>query len=731
MVNTDPASSLAKEIQTTKSKKEKKSKDKNKSKKKYTQKIAFKIQIITALVLLVLFTVLIEILARSIGHDNTNTYTTFSTQLAQKQASALSYWLRSYYKDLRVFTKNEIFQEGDIQADVDFMLENPQLISTDFDYVGVSDMSGLLYDSTEAMRSSAGGESDYFTRIMTAGESECIDNPEKSYSTGNYEFHAAVQLTDSNGILYGLFMGAISIDFLQNEIERFAEDSTGTTFILDGTGRIIAHPDQEMLMKNPYKLGDESFGYAGLHDLIDDMLMGNSANGVIKNIKTGEQEYLFYTPIDGTPWTLAISVPKSEVYASAVKSRMTITIFAVGIALLVLCIINFALNFFLNPLEKLNNAITEIASGDADLTKEIQINTKDEIGDVVRGFNKFTGNLRSIIREVKTSKDSLNSVDGDLQSTTQETASSIHQIASNISNVADRVSAQSQSVKETAQAVNKIAQNINALNDMIEDQSSGVTQASAAVEQMLGNITSVSKNTEFMAESFNQLKSHTQTGVLKQSDVNRRIKKIGEQSQTLLEANKTISHIASQTNLLAMNAAIEAAHAGTAGAGFSVVADEIRKLSENSSAQSKKIAGEIKNIQESIEDVVNSSSLAQESLSAVMDQVTGTGQLVQQIRGAMEESVTGSRQITDALKMMNDGTVSVRTSSANMTQENKAILEEVERLQTATDAIHSSIKEMSSGTQLIENNGKTLANISSSMRESIKKIGSQIDLFKI
>ena len=266
---------------------------------------------------------------------------------------------------------------------------------------------------------------------------------------------------------------------------------------------------------------------------------------------------------------------------------------------------------------------------------------------------------------------------------------------------------------------------------MIENQSLGVSQASAAVEEMIGNITSVNKSVDMMASSFDHLSSSAQTGSDLQKDVNGKIDQIREQSETLQVANAAISSIAGQTNLLAMNAAIEAAHAGEAGKGFSVVADEIRKLSETSSAQSKTIGVQLKNIKKSIVAVVEASRQSSQAFMTVIEEIQGTDQLVRQIKAAMEEQDAGSRQISQALHNMNDSTVEVRTASHEMSEGNKAILDEVRNLQEVTGVMQSSMAEMSDGARKIDGNGATLTEISSVMKKSIEDIGSRIDEFYV
>ncbi|MCR5218406.1 methyl-accepting chemotaxis protein [Treponema sp.] len=435
--------------------------------------------------------------------------------------------------------------------------------------------------------------------------------------------------------------------------------------------------------------------------------------------------------IPNTNWIAACSVPFSDFQEKLSNLMIGIVVAFVLLTILSLTLTGIVIRYSIRPLRKLKRAITQISSRDADLTARLKVTSKDEVGDVVSGFNEFTEKLHGIIRQIKDSKDGLNNAGLQMGEVTQDTAASITEIIANIESVNSQIQNQSNSVDETAGAVNQIASNITSLEKMIENQSSGVSEASAAVEEMIGNIASVNQSVEKMAGSFEELESNVETGSSKQQDVNMRIEQIKAQSEMLQDANTAISAIAEQTNLLAMNAAIEAAHAGEAGKGFSVVADEIRKLSETSGEQSKTIGVQLVKIQESIADVVSASEESSEAFVQVTNKIRETDELVRQIRSAMQEQQEGSRQIGDALHTMNDSTVEVRTASAEMSEGNKQILQEVQNLQNATATMKESIGEMSIGAKKINETGAALSDISSHMKGSINKIGDEIDLFKV
>ena len=442
---------------------------------------------------------------------------------------------------------------------------------------------------------------------------------------------------------------------------------------------------------------------------------------VVTNKKTGYQIVAF--------------TPKKTVFAAFYRTLSFTILSCAIIALFIALLTALYARGVMKPLRVIRANILEytkdIESGNARLAKRITVKSHDEIGDVADGFNAFAETLQNIIESMKQSKQSLASAGTLLKTGTAETSAAITQIMSSLGGLKGNLSTQTDSVDQTTGRINEIIGNIHALEGLVKEQSRVVQEASSAVEEMIGNISEVNHSVDKMASSFGTLAQDAEKGAATQTTLQGQIAEIETQSKLLNEANIVIANIASQTNLLAMNAAIEAAHAGEAGKGFAVVADEIRKLSETSTTQSKTIGAQLRRIKETINVVVTSTQQGVQSYTNLANEIRGTDELVQQIKAAMTEQQEGSVQITDALRNMNDSTAEVQKASQKMTEESRVIVDEVGTLQTETEAMRRSMDEMAHGADKIGEMGASLTDISGVMEQSINEIGRQVDQFEL
>ena len=647
------------------------------------------------------------------------------TQITNAYSLAIANKISEYMNQMTFYSNADVVSSGDDQKIITWLKEHNGNRKTYFSSVMYAGKDGIgHYDigGTENVY-----DREFYKQIMKNGKASYIDNPEKD-SKGKVVFHIACA-AKLHGEIFGLFSAVVSLENIENMVEYIRLGDSGQTWIIADNGTVVANVNQSNVMK--LNLLDSS-NDESVTEIVKKAVNGGIGTGWAKHwggLKG--TSFVAYTPIAYTPWILAFSVSEAQINKTGNALRNTNAIVSLfTIIVLALCTLLVA-GFMLKPLGVVEKSINGIASGHADLTQRIQINSKTEIGSVVEGFNKFAEKLQSIVRELKNSKDQLAAAGEEMHTCSQETADSNNQILSNISTVSDRISHQSASVDQTAGAVNEIASNIQSLERMIEQMVQSVSQASAAVEQMIGNIDSVNGSVRKMADQFIELEETSSVGTERQKDVNDKIMQIEQQSVMLQEANAAIANIASQTNLLAMNAAIEAAHAGEAGKGFAVVADEIRKLSETSSVQSKTIGNQLKVIRDSIESVVSASQASSEAFNSVTDKIQSTDMLVNQIKSAMEEQAEGSRQIGSALSVMNDSTLEVRTASKEMSEGNQAILTEIRQLQDATFAIRESMSIISSTTEKITQTGESLDSITKIMYSSIMEIGNQIDQFTV
>ena len=635
----------------------------------------------------------------------------------------------------RIFNALEVLAEVSLLKDPEISLEEKNSILKQVRYVD-SDFTNIAYYDKNGLGITDLGDTRDFSQasyfLAAKSGKRYIQDPAMNQISESLLMFYSVPVRDFSGNFGGAIIAVVDGASLSNFCAETTVGKSGHPIIISQkTGNTIGDADPKYVEKGQ-NLPKSLKKPGGMKDGIDGGMRGES--GIISFFENSRKKVMIasYFPVGAdTEWFVFCMAPRSD-YMSSVDAMMKIMVLAsVAIIIAALFLGYVVVHLSITPLRKVQHNINDIATGNADLTKRIAVSSHDEVGEVVKGFNKFTEKLQTIVSEIKNSKDVLNQAGEDMDASAEDTATSISQILENISNVHNQIENQSSSVNQTASAMNEIMSNVESFDKMIVSQTSSVSEASSAVEQMIGNIASVNSSVEKMATSFEDLQLEAQNGARKQEAVNERINQIEAQSELLQEANSAIASIASQTNLLAMNAAIEAAHAGDAGKGFSVVADEIRKLSETSTEQSATISQQLSTIMEAIKTVVTASSESSESFQNVSSKIHGTDELVRQIKNAMEEQHAGSKQVIDVLHQMNDSTLEVKSASAEMTEGNKAIMKEILNLQSATLEMRNSMENMAASARKIDETGSALNDITRKMGQSIDEIGAQIDQFKV
>lgn len=439
--------------------------------------------------------------------------------------------------------------------------------------------------------------------------------------------------------------------------------------------------------------------------------------------------YMFL-PFEEVNWTAVMFIP----YTFGSFLRHSVKSFLVFFVVnLTIWLYAFIKALFL-PLRALERSVHDLSSEHANLTKRVPANKKmilDIFGTLIDGFNKFIENLQNVVTHVQKSNRNIVEAGGRTADCIMDVVTAIDTSYNFMEIVDKNINNQMESVDSTVRSVSNIVSGIMELNQLVSTQSEGGQQAAVVVEELLSSIGNVYNAVNNLVASFDQLEENAEHGVNAQKNVALKIGEIYAESQMLQEANRVISSIASQTNLLAMNAAIEAAHAGEAGQGFSVVADEIRKLSENASKQSRTIGVQLKTILDSMAGITELSEDLKSAFDRVSEGIKSTNVMVQEISTSMEQQSAGSNQMRIVIDHVMDATMKTQSASDAMAAENASIQREIEMLQESAVSMKGNMDRMKEGTIRIKATGMALKSLSNETRRSIVDIGQELEKFTV
>jgi len=542
-------------------------------------------------------------------------------------------------------------------------------------------------------------------------------------------------ISDSTDDVVGSVSCVLNVDLIQPILMDTirTHDIINVAAMYSDNGTIVAHFIPERIGKKVFdvdvELGDsmpEVFtaiqDATTFKDMIYDPNIHENLGFVVKSFEIGNSDQ-----------NLAILIGASESYIfKEVKAITRYTIILAVIALaLAAVIVYFTFNRVTKPIIKVAETLKDISEGEGDLTRTITEHGNDEITDLARYFNRTLEKIKHLIVDIKGRTVTLSGIGGELAGNMTETAAAVNQIASNINSIKGRVISQSASVTQTNATMGQITDNIDKLNDHVEEQTTSMARSSSAIEEMLANIRSVTGTLEKNGDSVNELAAASDAGRESLQNVAADIQEIAKQSVELMKINSVMNNIASQTNLLSMNAAIEAAHAGGAGRGFAVVADEIRKLAEDSGNQSKIVKVVLTKTKESIDKITESVDNVLAKFEAIDDGVKVVSQQTENIRNAMEEQDQGSKQIMETFVQLNDITRQVKDGSTEMFAGSKEVIQESKNLEEVTQEITGGMNEMADGAEQINIAVNRVNEISGKNKENIDFLVREVSRFKV
>jgi len=460
----------------------------------------------------------------------------------------------------------------------------------------------------------------------------------------------------------------LNIDLVQPRIETTLEEfeEVAAISVYSGNGFIIGSYRSERIGKMMTD-AEVQFGKY-VNDAFEAVKAGKEYEcfSYAPTLRTNVQIAVVPVPIGSSDTTWSVMIGSTEAYIMRdVKemTRFTVVLAAAAIAA-VAAIMFIVISGITRPIVKVADTLKIVAGGD--LTQSVTVKTKDEIGELANDFNFMVEKIRNLIGTMQQKINALTNTSYELSSNMEKTSKVVDQISEDFKDIKSMSDKQEKSAADADNAVKQIKDNIDKLNTLIEEQSESLNTSSSAVEEMTANINSVTRTLADNSKNVSKLTEASEIGRNGLQAVAQEIQEISRESEGLLEINSVMENIASQTNLLSMNAAIEAAHAGESGKGFAVVAGEIRKLAESSGQQSKTTMTMLKKIKSSIDSITRSSDEVLERFGAIDESVKTVSEHEQNILSSMQEQETGGKQILESMNRLKEISVSVKDGAEGM-----------------------------------------------------------------
>ncbi len=625
-----------------------------------------------------------------------------AAQMGNSAASDIEKYYQQNLITLNRLADNSVIKHGDRAAKVAELATikaHNNAEGSKFAMLAYSDPNGQAFsDSDKDMDRST---REYIIKVRET-KKPFMTGPSVSGTSGKAITIIAMPVLD-NGELTGIVYGTIELDAISEIVGQMKYMETGHIYIADESGIVLAYAQQ------PEDVGNLDISKETSNKTIDKALVKGYEDAMAqdKQISTeyttssGVPSQAVMTPIHiGNHRWLAVAVaPLAEVRADA--THLIYVMGGVGLTMIIVIgiIIWIVATKMAEPVVKLRDDCQAMMKGDL-RSRPITVDTNDELGDLGRGFKEMRHNIRELVSSVQNSAQRLSASSEELTAAAHQTAEASNNVATSITDIAGGISQQS----DSANSASATAQQISASTSSVSDNADAI----ATVAQM--TVDRVGDGRKCITDVVSAMEKIDHTADTVQTSISQLAKRSDEISHIV----DIISGIAEQTNLLALNAAIEAARAGEHGRGFAVVADEVRKLAEESANSTQKIAELVTKIQEDMQHAVTASQESSEEVKGTMSSVQDADAVFESIRITIESLSGGIREVSDHIKSIAQGSQSMQQEITNIAQ---VSTDNASR----TQSVSATTEEQSASTEEIAAASRELAKQAQDLMDSIDK----------
>ncbi len=400
-----------------------------------------------------------------------------------------------------------------------------------------------------------------------------------------------------------------------------------------------------------------------------------------------------------------------------------------GVILLIILLSRHISRSIISQIESMSDTIKHIST-EGDLTRKIEIKSRDEIGEVSADFNRLIERIKYLIENIKSSTDLTGRTKESIVTSSDHTSSVVKTIKGNTSSLLEEAESLDSNVENNIGLTETIAKHISDIDDKMTELVSMVDESTAAVTEMMSSIESVGIITENKSKSINQLASVVNGGSATLTEMVDSFKEdVLDKIEGISTMADTIQSISAQTNLLSMNAAIEAAHAGEYGKGFAVVADEIRKLADTSSSSTALITRTIKEISDGVAETENRTKKSKDAFDVINEEMQSARQAFEEIFSSTRELNVGSRQILEAITMLSEVTVRIKNATRDISELTDKVVSSQVSLKDVSRKVSAGMTDINRGLEEIVNASDEIVGFSTDLDNKIRDLKIETEKF--